>query len=77
MKVVFQGTMSGLNDAELFFPTGKKHDKSLTKIRSIDGKRGRNKLIINTKVNTNFILSLSSLRYQYYKNFFRIIPKKQ
>ena len=69
VKVRFQGTLSGLDDAELFFPTGKKHDKSLTKITSIDSERGRNKLIINTEVNTDFILSLSSLRYQYSKNF--------
>ena len=69
VKVGFQGTLSGLEDAELFFPTGKKHNKYLTKTRDIDGKRGRNKLIINTEVNTNFILSLSSLRYQYSKNF--------
>lgn len=69
VKVGFQGTLSGLDDTELFFPTGKKHDKSLTKIRNIDSKRGRNKLIINTEVNTDFNLSLSSLRYQYSKNF--------
>ena len=70
-------SVAGIIDSEaivvmpaiLFFPTGKKYDKSLTKIRNIDSKRGRNKLIINTEVNTDFILSLSTLRYQYSKNF--------
>ncbi len=65
VKVKFQGTISGLDGAELFFPTGKKHNRSLT----INNERGKNKLIIQTEVNTIFYLSLSSLRYQYSKNY--------
>lgn len=69
VKVEFEGTLSGLDHAELFFPTGAKHNKSLTKVRNIDRGRGKNKLVVKTEVNIDFDLSLSSLRYQYSKEF--------
>ncbi|MEH1822317.1 MAG: hypothetical protein V7L31_25110 [Nostoc sp.] len=58
MKVVFHKTLSGLEDIQFYFPTGKPH-------KSFD----KNKSIIQTEVEADLQLSLANIRYQHTKNF--------
>ncbi|MDJ0729257.1 MAG: hypothetical protein QNJ33_04615 [Crocosphaera sp.] len=57
VKVIFEKTLSGLEDIEFYFPTGKSNK------RAVD----RNRLIIQTEVEADFELSLANLRYQHTK----------
>ncbi|MEH2284456.1 MAG: hypothetical protein V7K90_24565 [Nostoc sp.] len=60
VKVIFQKTLSGLEDIQLYFPTGKPQ-------QSFDKKKS----IIQTEVEANFELTLANVRYQHT----RILPE--
>lgn len=58
VKVIFEKTLSGLEDIELYFPTGKPHE-------SFD----KDKSIVQTKIEADLELSLANIRYQHTKIF--------
>ena len=64
-KVLFQGTLSGLENVKVYFPTGKP-GRLLQKNKSyLRNQIGQEELILNTGVYVDFELSLTNIRYQH------------
>ena len=67
VKVLFQGTLSGLNNVSIYLPTGKPGRTLQKKNKDTNSESAQEQLIVNTEVDADFELSLASLRYQHIK----------
>lgn len=67
VKVLFQGTLSGVKNISIYLPTGKPGRTLQEKNKETNGESSQAQLIVNTEVDADFELSLASLRYQHIK----------